>query len=60
MTTKEFIDIMDSGEIIPGGSPIGETEKDLRVSAPKAVFKQGKVMNNSSQEEVEEWIKTID
>ena len=43
-----------------GGSPIGETEKDLRVSAPKAVFKQGKVMNDYSQEEVAEWIKTID
>ena len=43
-----------------GGSPIGETEKDLRVSAPKAVFKQGKVMNDYSEEEVAEWIKTID
>ena len=54
----------DGKVIIPfatsGGSPIGETEKDLRVSAPKAVFKQGKVMNDYSQEEVTEWIKTID
>ena len=54
----------DGKVIIPfatsGGSPIGETEKDLRVSAPKAVFKQGKVINNYSQEEVAEWIKTID
>ena len=34
--------------------------KAIRVSAPKAVFKQGKIMNNYSQEEVAEWIKTID
>lgn len=40
-----------------GGSEIGETEKDLCVSAPKAIFKPGKVMNNYSEEEVAEWIK---
>ena len=61
-----FLEQYDTEEkvIIPfatsGGSPIGETEKDLRVSAPKAVFKQVKVMNNYSDEEVTEWIKTID
>lgn len=42
-----------------GGSEIGETEKDLSVSAPKAVFKQGKVMNNYSEKEVAEWVKSI-
>lgn len=43
-----------------GGSEIGETEKDLRISAPKAVFKPGKVMNNYSEKEVADWIETID
>ncbi|MDE7414411.1 MAG: NAD(P)H-dependent oxidoreductase [Muribaculaceae bacterium] len=42
-----------------GGSPIGETEKDLKVSAPKAKFVPGKVINNATQEEVNEWIKII-
>lgn len=41
-----------------GGSEIGDTEKDLRVSASKAVFKPGKVMNNYGKEEVAEWINT--
>lgn len=42
-----------------GGSEIGETEKDLRISAPKAVFMQGKVMNNYSEKDVTEWVKSI-
>lgn len=59
-----FLDSYDtSGKVIipfatSGGSGIGETEKDLRVSAPKAIFKPGKVMNNYSEEEVKEWVKT--
>lgn len=61
-----FLETYDTaGKIIipfatSGGSEIGETEKDLRVSAPKAVFKQGKVMNNYSENDVADWIKTID
>lgn len=60
-----FLDSYDTAGkvIIPfatsGGSEIGETEKDLRVSAPKAVFKPGKVMNNYSVEDVAGWIKSV-
>lgn len=42
-----------------GGSQIGETEKDLRVSAPKAIFKPGKVINDYSETQVSEWVETI-
>ncbi len=53
----------DGKVIIPfatsGGSPIGETEKDLRVSAPKAIFKPGLVMNNYSEKQVADWVKSI-
>ena len=42
-----------------GGSPIGETEKDLKVSAPKAKFLPGRVINDATQQEVNDWIKTI-
>lgn len=42
-----------------GGSEIGETEKDLRVSAPKAIFKPGKVMNNYSEKQVAEWVNSL-
>ncbi|MDE5876040.1 MAG: NAD(P)H-dependent oxidoreductase [Muribaculaceae bacterium] len=39
-----------------GGSEIGETEKDLRVSAPKATFRPGKVLNNATEQQVKEWV----
>lgn len=39
-----------------GGSEIGETEKDLRVSAPQAIFRPGKVLNNATEQQVKEWI----
>lgn len=52
----------DGKVIIPfatsGGSEIGETEKDLKVSAPKAVFRPGKVINDATQEQVSEWVKS--
>lgn len=41
-----------------GGSEIGETEKDLRVSAPKAVFRPGKVLNGASEEQVKSWVES--
>ncbi len=51
----------DGKVIIPfatsGGSEIGDTEKDLRVSAQNATFKPGKVMNDYTEEQVAEWIK---
>ena len=50
----------DGKVIIPfatsGGSEIGETEKDLRVSAPKAVFRPGRVLNNATEQQVREWV----
>ena len=42
-----------------GGSGYGETEKDLRVSAPQAVFKPGKVLNTLSEEEIKKWIDSL-
>lgn len=49
-----------------GGSDFGNTEKDLKVSAPDAVFKPGKVLFKTEGElkkvdkkTVEEWIKSV-
>lgn len=42
-----------------GGSGYGETEKDLRVSAPDATFRQGKVLNNATDAQVKKWISTF-
>lgn len=39
-----------------GGSEFGETEKDLRVSAPKAIFKPGKVLNGMNEQQIKSWI----
>lgn len=53
----------DGKTIIPfatsGGSGYGETEKDLRVSAPKAVFKPGKVLNGMDETQINQWIKSL-
>lgn len=42
-----------------GGSSFGDTEKDLRVSAPKAVFKPGKVLNGMDEQQIRQWIKSL-
>ncbi len=42
-----------------GGSEIGETEKDLKVSAPDAKFLPGKVINNATDKMVTDWVKTF-
>ena len=49
-----------------GGSDFGDTEKDLKVSAPDAIFKPGKVLfktegllNDVDKNIVEEWIKSV-
>jgi flavodoxin len=42
-----------------GGSSYGDTEKDLRVSAPKAVFKPGKVLNGMDEQQIRQWIKSL-
>ncbi len=50
----------DGKTIIPfatsGGSEYGDTEKDLRVSAPKAIFKPGKVLNGMDEQQIKNWI----
>lgn len=53
-----------SGKVIipfatSGGSPIGETEKDLRVSAPNAKFLPGQVINDATQQDVNEWVESL-
>lgn len=54
----------DGKVIIPfatsGGSGIGETEKDLKVSAPNAVFLPGKVLNDASEQQVKSWIDSLE
>lgn len=50
----------DGKTIIPfatsGGSEYGDTEKYLRVSAPKAIFKPGKVLNGMDERQIKNWI----
>lgn len=42
-----------------GGSEYGDTEKDLRVSAPKAIFKPGKVLNGMNEQQIKNWIGSL-
>lgn len=42
-----------------GGSSYGDTEKDLRVSATKAVFKPGRVLNGMDEQQIRQWIKSL-
>ena len=49
-----------------GGSNFGNTENDLKISAPDAVFKPGKVLfkvegalNDVDRNTVEQWLKSI-
>lgn len=42
-----------------GGSPIGPCEKDLQKLAPKAHWKEGKLLNRATQSVVDEWVKTL-
>lgn len=41
-----------------GGSDYGDTEKDLRVSAPKAKFLPGKVLNDMDENAVKDWVRS--
>lgn len=67
-----FLEQYDLGgkTIIPfatsGGSDFGNTEQDLKVSAPDAFFKPGKVLfktegllNEVDRNRIEEWIKAV-
>ncbi len=53
----------DGKVIIPfatsGGSDYGEATKDLKISAPNAVFKPGSVLNDYTQQDVDSWVKSI-
>ena len=49
-----------------GGSNFGNTEKDLKISAPDAIFKPGKVLfkaegtlKDVDKNTVAEWLKTV-
>lgn len=42
-----------------GGSEYGDTENDLRVSAPKAIFKPGKVLNGMDESQINDWIGNL-
>ena len=42
-----------------GGSEYEDTEKDLRVSAPMAIFKPGKVLNGMDETQIKNWVDTL-
>ena len=42
-----------------GGSGFGNTVQELQPSAPKAIIKEGKVLNRATKQEIMEWVKTI-
>lgn len=42
-----------------GGSGFGNTVSELQYSAPDAVITEGKILNNTSREDIAEWVKTI-
>lgn len=42
-----------------GGSEYGNKEKDLRVSAPNAIFKPGKVLNGMNEQQIKNWIGSL-
>lgn len=60
-----FLESYDtSGKVIipfatSGGSGYRQTEKDLRISAPDAIFRPGKVLNDYSQKQVDRWVKSV-
>ena len=42
-----------------GGSGFGNTVSELKPSAPNADIVEGKLLNNASKQEIENWLKTI-
>lgn len=42
-----------------GGSGFGNTVSELQYSAPDAVITEGKILNNTSRQDIAEWVKTI-
>lgn len=42
-----------------GGSGFGNTVKELQPSALDATFVEGKLLNNTNRQEIENWVKTL-
>lgn len=42
-----------------GGSGFGNTVSELKPSAPNADIVEGKLLNNTNKQEIENWLKTI-
>ena len=42
-----------------GGSGFENTVKELQPSAPDATFIEGKLLNNTNKQEIENWVKTL-
>lgn len=42
-----------------GGSTIDQACQDLKAAYPKANWKEGRLLNNASKEQLEEWVKSL-
>ena len=42
-----------------GGSGFGNTVRELQISAPDAVIKEGKILNSVSRQQIDEWVKSL-
>lgn len=42
-----------------GGSGFGNTVQELQPSAPKAIIKEGKILNRATKKEIMEWVKEL-
>ena len=42
-----------------GGSSIEQACNDLKAAYPKANWKEGRLLNNASKEQIEEWVKSL-
>ena len=42
-----------------GGSDMGKTVDQLKISAPEALFLQGRVLNNTSKADIAQWLKSL-
>ncbi|MDD6326255.1 MAG: flavodoxin [Lachnospiraceae bacterium] len=42
-----------------GGSGFGNAVRELQPSAPKATIQEGKLLNHTNKQELEQWVKTL-
>ena len=42
-----------------GGSDLGNTVDQLKLSAPEAIFMEGRVLNNTSTADIAQWLKSL-